>query len=190
MNVISLKAFLILLIMVPCLVYAQKEDRVKEAPKTKIEELSLKAGEIIKKEYLQIAEVESLTIKFLTVTSNNNTSTKGLYLSARISGFSTAPVTRVAYLDGDEIGDMITFLKLVKDHLDKKGPDYQTEFHYNTRSDFRSYLYSTQGSLGTRSNSWRFGFDFERYLSVSSMEFKNKSIDDLISAFEKAKSML
>lgn len=188
-----IKVILILLLS-PLILFSQKEDRIKDAPKTKLEEFSLKAGEIIKKEYIRIDEIENLTISFLTISDNNNNVTKGVYLSGKVTLFSgslaSTSTYRTEHLDGDEIDDLIQFLKLIKDHVDKKGPDYETEFHYRSRSGFRAYLYSIQGSLGNKAVSWKFGFDFTSYSTSSSLEFKNKSIDQLISAFEKAKSML
>lgn len=136
-----LAALLILTSYVLCAQKKENEDPIDTSSNTQIERF-LKQTSITKKvEFIEVEKVKVLKFQIIVITNlKDGFKIKGLYLSnSGNSGFwtGTPKYGRHAYLDENEIGDLIKFLENCDQKWKKEKPIYQTQYEFETLDNLR-----------------------------------------------------
>lgn len=144
-----------LIVGLSCL--AQDKDLI-QAPKSKLEAFSEKAGAMFKKEYFKIAQLHDLTFEVLTITNlSTNESMQGLLISSK-SMVGTTEVTWRAFLDQDEIDGFLKAVTYMSATVMKNDfPTNYTEYTFQSRSGFSASIFNITRSYDDKQK-WKSSF--------------------------------
>jgi hypothetical protein len=170
--------------------FSQKKDvdvKPDTATNTQIQRALLSKGIAIKKEFIKVDDVRTLRFQILVVTNlADNHKTKGLYLDNQGSmGWSYRdPNARFAYLDENELDELIVFLENCDKRWKNEKPINHTEYVYSTNDNLRIDFFTDGGSK------WNYIIRFTNYVYQNSVELSKKLSDDLVDALKKIKQQM
>lgn len=183
------QAFLLVIIGLALHSNAQKIDTnvtPDTAINTKIQQALKLKSTTIKKEFIKIDDVRALQFQILVVTDlKSEIKTKGLYLDNqnKIIGSSRTP-PRHAYLDENELDDLIEFLINCDKTWKNDKPVNHTEYVYTTNDNLRVSFWTDGGA------NWKYSIEFTNYLIDNEISMTKKNSDDLVDALQKIKMQM
>jgi len=156
---------------------------------TNIEKL-LKQTSITKKvEFIEIDKAKVLQCQLIIITNvATGIKAKGLYLSNQSGTNIWAGVNkseRHAFLDENEIDDLISFLENCNSKWRKEKPKAKTLYEFETLDNFKIIFWTKKNS-----NSWDYGIKFSNYISDNIQELSKSQPDDLLDILKQVKAEL
>lgn len=170
------------------------QDTTVRKPQTKIEEMSLRQGVVLKKEFNKLGSVNGIDVELLTVSevnSNQATALRGIRFSvmSRIgSGLSSSTFERHSYIDAEEINGLITFVEFVRQL--NTAPSFYTEYVYTTKGDFKAVAYTDTNWSGKLNGEWKLIVYGDKYYSNSGITLSKKQIEEFYNILIKARDLL
>jgi hypothetical protein len=181
------------LLLISVISFGQKkekeEDAIDTTSNTVIERL-LRQTSITKKiEFVEVEKVKVLQFQIILITNlKTGTKVKGLYLSNK-SGTNiwTGVIKgeRHAYLDENEIADMISFLENCDSKWKIEKPLYQTQYEFETLDNLKISFWTKKNS-----NSWVYTVKFSSYIFDNTEELRKSQSDELLDALKQVEAEL
>lgn len=155
---------------------AQDKKDLPTAPKSKLEAFSEKSGTMVKKDFLKIAELHSVSFEVLTITDlTTNETIQGLRISTSTSNGSYM-TNYVAFLDKDEIDGFLKAIIYMSETVIKSDiPVNYVEYTFTSKSGFKASVFNGKGVFSSKQK-WQSSFQLEEFLSNSAVMVP---IDDL-----------
>ena len=151
-----------------------------------IEAFQSKTGAILKKEFFTIGDFKTsyttVSIEVLRIADVvSGKSQAGVKFEEEISN-SYSTQTEDAYLDADEVDDLLNFYLKAKDF--SSDVTTYTEYNFLTKGNFKAFCYEQPGK------EWSYGLYVNTYNSNSMIFFKVDDLGNLISLLQTAKHKL
>lgn len=167
----------------------QKDEMPDTSSNTNIEKLLRETSIIKKVEFVEVDYVKVLQFQIIIITNlKTNQKTKGLYLSNQSGvNFWTGVVKgeRHAYLDENEIDDLIVFLENSDSKWKKDKPIYQTQYVFETLDNLRVMFWTLKNS-----KSWKFDITFSNYIYDNTETLGKSQSDEFLNALKRVKDEL
>jgi hypothetical protein len=153
---------------------------------TNIEKLLRQTNITRKVEFIQIDKAKVLQCQLIIITNlATGIKVKGLYLSNQGGTNIWAGVTkseRHAFLDENEIDDLISFLENCDSKWRKEKPKAKTSYEFETLDNFKINFWTKKNS-----NSWDYGIKFSNYIFDNIQELSKSQPDDLLNTLKQAR---
>jgi len=166
-----------------------KEEVPDTTSNTQIERLLRETSIIKKVEFVEVDKVKVLQFQIIIITNlKTNQKTKGLYLSNQSgTSFWTGVVKgeRHAYLDENEIDDLISFLENSDGKWKNDKPIFQTQYVFETLDNLRVMFWTPKNS-----KSWKFEIKFSNYLYDNTELLAKSQSDEFLDALKQVKNEL
>ena len=116
------------------------------APKTNIEKFQSRTGALLLKEYIDVAETRTLTTQVvkMTLLTERKETMSGVLMSWGTTAIGVFQQTGQAYLDSDEIDDVIKGLDSMLKMISAAIPQNYTELELSTRSGLKLTLFPSK----------------------------------------------
>lgn len=160
---------------------AQKE---KEKELSNAEQLSLKSGVLIQRDYLSLGALKGAKFELMTITDMlSSHTTKALKIEMSVQK-SYGAADKTAILDADEVDGFLKSLNLIQEKILLTSPSNYTEVEYKSRGGFKG------GCFSDVKKGWSFFIKLDKYDSDSYLFLKKEELPALIKIFEETKSKL
>lgn len=183
--------FLVLIFLVLTISVFAQNDTASRKPQTKIEQMALKEGAVIKKEFHDLGNINGVQVDLLTVTEVNGDQSitlKGVKFST-YSSLGSSSYERSSYIDADEINGVLKFVDFVRQI--NIMPEVYTEYVYNSKGDFKAATYTAKKFGSNKlSGDWVLVVYGDKYYSSSAKYIPQKYINDFYTILTRAKDLL
>jgi hypothetical protein len=164
-------------------VFAQKEKEIEPIDTTSntfIEKFINAKSFVNKIQYINVEKVKVLNFEIVTVENLTlNTKSKGLLISNRYG----SNLTKVAYLDEEEIDQLIDFVQKCHNEWKGKRLPVKTVYTFETKDNLKVSLYSYINSA-----SWDFKLIFTKYIFDNTFTLAGSQSDKFLEALIMVKS--
>jgi hypothetical protein len=150
----------------------------------------LRETSIIKKvEFVEVEKVKVLSFQIIIITNlKTGMKIKGLYLSNQSGlNFWTGVIKgeHHAYLDDNEIDDLIVFLENCDLKWKEEKPVYQTQYEFETLDNLKISFWTPKNS-----KSWVYHVKFASYVFDNTETLAKSQSDELLAALKRVKVAL
>ena len=160
-------------------VYGQ--DQTTEYELSNIEKLLSKSGTLVRKEFIEIGRVQTARVQALILTELiTNAKMYGVRLEYEHSNRLGNNETRMAYLDQDEVDDLIKSIGILKSRVFNTAPDNHTEVAYSSRGGFELGCYLNKGQ-------WISYLKYRKYDNETTVLLKQTDYDLLLDLLGQAR---
>jgi hypothetical protein len=173
---------LVALIFTNLEVFAQKDkeiDAIDTTSNTLIEKLLNQKTYVTKTQYVDVEKVRVLNFQIIIVENLTlRSKLKGLYLSN-----SYGNKNRYAYLDEQEIDQLIDFIKNADQDWKKQKAVFETKYSFETIDNLRVSLFAYKNS-----SKWTFSIKYTNFLFDNLVELSESKSDEFLEALIMVKS--